>query len=143
MQTVTIDDIDTQEGNPIDVENETGGLGKEEQKSRFIHLRAKGNSFAKIAKELKVSKGTLSNWSQELEELISSETDGQSVGTNWKVRIDNAGVEVEITAGRRIITDEEGNSRQFDKSQNEWHEESLGHIETLLQLKPAEHECST
>lgn len=71
MQTVTIDDIDTQEGNPIDVENETGGLGKEEQKRRFIHLRAKGNSFAKIAKELKVSKGTLSNWSQELEDLIA------------------------------------------------------------------------
>jgi len=71
MQTVTIDDIDTQEGNPIDVENETDDLGKEEQKSRFIHLRAKGNSFAKIAIELKVSKGTLSNWSQELEDLIA------------------------------------------------------------------------
>ena len=71
MQTVTIDDIDTQEGNPIDVENGMDELGKEEQKSRFIHLRAKGNSFAKIAKELKVSKGTLSNWSQELEDLIA------------------------------------------------------------------------
>jgi len=71
MQTVTIDDIDTQEGNPIDVENEMGDLGKEEQKNRFIHLRAKGNSLAKIAKELKVSKSTLSNWSQELGELIA------------------------------------------------------------------------
>ena len=71
MQTVTIDDIDTQEGNPIDIENEMDDLGKEEQKSRFIHLRAKGNSFDKIAKELKVSKSTLSNWSQELEEQIA------------------------------------------------------------------------
>jgi hypothetical protein len=71
MQTVTIDDIYTQEGNPTDAENETDDLGKEEQKSWFIQLRAKGNSFAKIAKELKVSKGTLSNWSQELEEQIA------------------------------------------------------------------------
>jgi hypothetical protein len=43
MQTVTIDDIDTKEGDTIDVENEMDGLGKEEQKSRFILLRAKGN----------------------------------------------------------------------------------------------------
>jgi hypothetical protein len=71
MQTVTIDDIDTQEGNPIDVENEMDDLGKEEQKNKFIHLRAKGNSLAKIAKELKISKSTLSNWSQELGELIA------------------------------------------------------------------------
>ena len=35
MQTVTIDDINAQEGDPVDVENETD-LGKEEQKSRFI-----------------------------------------------------------------------------------------------------------
>jgi len=71
MQTVTINDIDAQEGNPIDVENETGDLGKEEQKSRFIHLRAKGLSYAKIAKELKVSTSTLSNWNQELQEEIA------------------------------------------------------------------------
>jgi len=71
MQTVTINDIDTQEGNPIDVENETGDLGKEEQKSRFIHLRAKGLSYAKIAKELKVSTSTLTNWNQELLEEIA------------------------------------------------------------------------
>ncbi|MFC1792533.1 transposase [Planctomycetota bacterium] len=71
MQTVTIDDIDSEECNPVDVENEMDELGKEEQKSRFIHLRAKGNSFDKIAKELKISKSTLSNWSQELGELIA------------------------------------------------------------------------
>ena len=71
MQTVTIDDIDTEEGNPIDVENETDDLGKEEQKSRFIHLRAKGNSYTRIAKELGVSKGTLVNWNTELEAEIA------------------------------------------------------------------------
>jgi transposase len=71
MQTVTIDDIDLQEDNLIDVENETDDLGKEEQKSRFIHLRAKGNSYARIAKELGVSKGTLVNWNTELEAEIT------------------------------------------------------------------------
>jgi transposase len=71
MQTVTIDDIDTQEGNPIDEDNETDDLGKEEQKSRFIHLRAKGNSYDRIAKELSVSKGTLVNWNTELEAEIA------------------------------------------------------------------------
>jgi transposase-like protein len=71
MQTVTIDDIDAQESNTIDVENETDYLGKEEQKSRFIHLRAKGNSYARIAKELGVSKGTLLNWNTELEANIA------------------------------------------------------------------------
>ena len=71
MQTVTIDDIDTQEDNPIDAENEIDDLGKEEQKSRFIHLRAKGNSYTRIAKELGVSKGTLVNWNTELEAEIA------------------------------------------------------------------------
>jgi transposase len=72
MQTVTIDDIDTQDVNPIDVENEIDDLGKEEQKSRFIHLRAKGNSYTRIAKELGVSKGTLVNWNTELETEIAN-----------------------------------------------------------------------
>ena len=71
MQTVTIDDIDTKEVNSVDVENETEDLGKEEQKSRFIHLRAKGNSYTRIAKELGVSKGTLVNWNTELEAEIA------------------------------------------------------------------------
>ena len=71
MQTVTIDNIDSQESNPIDAENETDDLGKEEQKSRFIHMRTKGLSYAKIAKELKVSTSTLSNWNQELLEEIT------------------------------------------------------------------------
>ena len=71
MQTVTIDDTDTEEGNAIDVENETDDLGKEEQKNRFVHLRAKGYSYARIAKELKVSTSTLTNWNQELQEHIA------------------------------------------------------------------------
>jgi len=71
MQTVTIDDIDAKEVNSVDVENETEDLGKEEQKSRFIHLRAKGNSYTRIAKELGVSKGTLVNWNTDLEAEIA------------------------------------------------------------------------
>ena len=71
MQTVTIDDIDTKEGDPIDAENEMDDLGKEEQKSRFIHLRAKGNSYTRIAEDLGVSKGTLVNWNNELETEIA------------------------------------------------------------------------
>ena len=72
MQTVTIDDIDTEEGNAIDVENETDDLGKEEQKNRFVHLRAKGYSYARIAEELSVSKTTLVNWNTELEAEVAA-----------------------------------------------------------------------
>ena len=71
MQTATMNEVNAHTDVPTEIRNETDDLGKEEQKSRFIHLRAKGNSFAKIAKELKVSKSTLSNWSQELEEQIA------------------------------------------------------------------------
>ena len=35
-------------------------------------FRAKGWSYARIARRLKVAKGTLANWSQELEEEIAS-----------------------------------------------------------------------
>ena len=42
-------------------------LGKEEQKHRFVVLRAKGYSYARIARELGVSKGTLTAWNTELE----------------------------------------------------------------------------
>lgn len=44
--------------------------GKEEQKHRFILMRAKGYSYARIARELRVSKGTLTAWNAELEEEI-------------------------------------------------------------------------
>ena len=46
--------------------------GKLDVKLQFVALRAKGWSYAKIARRLKVSKGTLANWSQELEEEIAS-----------------------------------------------------------------------
>jgi transposase len=39
---------------------------KNEQKRKFLELRAKGNSYDKIARELQVSKQTLINWSKEL-----------------------------------------------------------------------------
>ena len=71
MQTATIDDVDAPEGIDTETENEADDLGKEEQKSRFIHLRAKGYSYARIAKELKVSTSTLTNWNQELQEHIA------------------------------------------------------------------------
>ena len=46
--------------------------GKLEIKSQFVELRAKGWSYRKIARKLKVSESTLANWSQELEEEIAS-----------------------------------------------------------------------
>ena len=71
MQTATLNDVDVQTDVATVIENETDDLGKEEQKSRFILLRAKGNSYARIAGELGVSKGTLINWSAELEAEIA------------------------------------------------------------------------
>ena len=41
-------------------------------KERFLTLRAQGLSFDKIAQELKTSKGTLIEWSKELEIEISN-----------------------------------------------------------------------
>ncbi len=71
MPTATMNDVDAQTDVTTEIENETDDLGKEEQKSRFILLRAKGHSYARIAKELGVSKGTLVNWNTELEEEIA------------------------------------------------------------------------
>ncbi len=56
----------TEEGEADDT-----GPGKEEQKSRFVVLRAKGYSYARIARELTVSKGTLAAWNAELEAEIA------------------------------------------------------------------------
>jgi len=71
MQTAIMNDVDTHEGIDTETENETDDLGREEQKGKFIHLRAKGHSYARIAKELGVSKGTLVNWSTDLEAEIA------------------------------------------------------------------------
>lgn len=46
--------------------------GKLDQKLEFVALRAKGWSYVKIARRLKVSKNALVNWNQELEEEIAS-----------------------------------------------------------------------
>lgn len=43
-----------------------------ETKEKFIELRAKGLSYDKIAKDLKVSKQTLIDWSKELQDEISN-----------------------------------------------------------------------
>ena len=45
--------------------------GRLEEKNQFIDLRAKGYSYSKIAKELGISKGTLTQWSGELKEDIA------------------------------------------------------------------------
>jgi len=46
--------------------------GRTALKTRFTELRAKGLSYARIARELKVAKGTLASWNQELSEEIAS-----------------------------------------------------------------------
>jgi len=51
---------------------EAGEAGKLEVKSQFIELRAKGWSYLKISRRLKVSKNTLASWGAELEGAIAS-----------------------------------------------------------------------
>lgn len=53
----------------LDAEQEPG---KAELKEQFIELRARGFSYVKIAKRLKLSRNTLASWSQELEAEIAS-----------------------------------------------------------------------
>jgi transposase len=52
-------------------ENDEVDLGREEQKHKFVVLRAKGYSYARIARELGVSKGMLTAWNAELEAEIA------------------------------------------------------------------------
>ena len=47
-------------------------LGKADLKAQFVELRARGHSYSRIAKRLKVAKGTLANWSREMEADIAS-----------------------------------------------------------------------
>lgn len=42
-----------------------------QKKAKFVELRAKGLSYDKIAKRLKVSRSTVANWCQELEAEIA------------------------------------------------------------------------
>ncbi len=46
--------------------------GKAELKEQFIELRARGFSYVKIARRLKLSRNTLASWNQELEAEIAS-----------------------------------------------------------------------
>jgi transposase-like protein len=70
MTATTIEETDsltsTDENEVEDV-----GLGKEEQKHRFVVMRAKGYSYARIARELGGSKGTLTAWNTEMEAEIA------------------------------------------------------------------------
>lgn len=47
--------------------------GKLDLKAQFIELRARGWSYVRISRKIKVSKSTLSNWRAELEEEIASQ----------------------------------------------------------------------
>jgi len=51
---------------------EAGDAGKLEVKAQFIELRAKGWSYLKISRRLKVSKNTLASWGAELDGDIAS-----------------------------------------------------------------------
>ncbi len=59
----------TQEDYALTVLEEPGKL---ELKAQFVELRAKGWSYVRISRKLKVSKSTLSNWRAELEAEIAS-----------------------------------------------------------------------
>lgn len=67
-----VEDIEEQEANAAD---DCGDMAKpfdrEEQKHRFVVMRAKGYSYARIARELRVSKGTLTAWIAEMEADIA------------------------------------------------------------------------
>jgi len=79
--------------------------GKQEQKSRFIELRAKGHSLARCAKELSVAKGTVCNWGQELAQEIARaksiemETLMEEFGMLKEARISFLGKQLEAVRG--------------------------------------------
>ena len=52
--------------------SQDGEAGKLEIMAQFVELRAKGWSYLKIARKLKVSKNTLANWGAELDGDIAS-----------------------------------------------------------------------
>lgn len=76
-----IADIESEEKNKaLTVKGETGvksmavsgEAGKLELKSQFIELRAKGWSYLKISRRMKLSKNTLASWGAEMEAEIAS-----------------------------------------------------------------------
>jgi DNA-binding NarL/FixJ family response regulator len=60
-----------QDSAPAPQEEEPEEIGKFELKTQFVELRAKGYSFGKIAKKLRVSKTTVSEWNEELSEQVA------------------------------------------------------------------------
>ncbi len=48
------------------------GMKSQNEKMKFVELRAKGLSFDKIAQELQISKPTLIKWSEELKKEITN-----------------------------------------------------------------------
>ncbi|NLX22557.1 MAG: transposase, partial [Phycisphaerae bacterium] len=52
-------------------DDDDAARGKEEQKHRFVVMRAKGYSYARIGRQLRVSKGTLTAWNAEMEAEIA------------------------------------------------------------------------
>jgi transcriptional regulator len=48
-------------------------MNKADDKLKFVELRAQGQPYSKIAKRLKVSKGTLTAWNNELKEQIAEQ----------------------------------------------------------------------
>lgn len=71
MTTLAIEQGDIVTSIDNDRINDDISPGKEEQKHQFVVLRAKGYSYARIARELSVSKGTLTAWNSELEMEIA------------------------------------------------------------------------
>jgi transposase-like protein len=67
IQAIEEQEIDAAEDGAGDAEP----MGREEQKQRFVLMRAKGYSYARIARELGVSKGTLTAWNTELDAEIA------------------------------------------------------------------------
>jgi len=50
-----------------------GKKARTDEKLQFVELRAQGQSYSRIAKQLKVSKSTLSAWNKELKEQIAEQ----------------------------------------------------------------------
>ena len=49
------------------------GKARTEEKLQFVQLRAEGRSYSAIAKQLRVSKSTLSAWNKELKEQVAEQ----------------------------------------------------------------------
>jgi len=69
--TATPGPLDVPKNGRADGAADQRAAGKVELKLEFVELRAKGHSYAKIARRLKLAKSTLANWGAELEAEIA------------------------------------------------------------------------